>query len=363
MKKKRKKKKVINQEGRSNKTVGQVPGALIYTGDIKGEDITIDFYQYNEASYKKGTDEDINKIFSLINESDVNWININGIHNIELIENVGKKFNLHSLLLEDVLSVNDLPKYEEYPDCLFFTLKMISIDKIEDDLNQEHVSLILGKNYVISFQEREGDVFDPVRSRIELNNGRVRKMKADYLFYLLIDTVVDNYYHVLDKVESKLEDIEDELSIDENTNRLTQIIDLRKKLINIKKAIYPLRDAARKLINVGSKFITEDIHKYINDLQDHINNIIQEVDVQREIISGFIDLNNSNLNTRMNTVMKQLTTIATIFIPLTFVAGVYGMNFKFMPELDWKFGYPFALGLMLGISIIMFIYMKKKKWF
>ena len=361
--KKKKRQKLSPVKGKRNKTVGLVPGTLVYTGNIKNEEISINFYQYNESYYKKETGKDINKIFSLLNKEDINWININGIHDVELIEIIGKNFKFHSLLLEDILSVNDLPKYEEYEDCLFFTLKMISIDNIEDDLNQEHVSLILGKNYVISFQEKEGDVFDIIRSRIELNNGRVRMMKADYLFYLLIDTVVDNYYHVLDKIESKLEDIEDELSIDENTNRLTQIIGLRKKLINIKKAIYPLREAARKLINVGSKFITEDIHKYINDLQDHVNNIIQEVDVQREIISGFIDLNNTNLNTRMNTVMKQLTTIATIFIPLTFIAGIYGMNFKFMPETDWKFGYPFALGLMAGISIIMLVYMKKKKWF
>ena len=338
---------------KNKRSIGSAPGSLIYTGNKRHKKVSIDLYQYNSSSYKKIKTENTSKVFSSLNKNQVNWININGIHKIDLIEKIGEYFSLHSLLLEDILTIDQVPKFEEYDDYLFFTLK----------IEQEHISFILGKNYVISFQEKEGDIFNSIRIRIEQNKGKARKMGADYLFYLLIDTVVDYYYLILDKIEDQIDNIEDEITIDSYKTSLNDIIKIRKEIILLKRASLPLRDAVRKLNSSETKLFNRNIQRYINDLLDHLNHIIQEIEIQRDIITGLIDLNNTNLNNKMNSIMKMLTIIATIFIPLTFIAGIYGMNFKFMPELEWDFGYPFILGIMFIIGVIMFIYMKKKKWF
>ena len=351
------------QKIKSKRSIGLAPGTLVYTGDKKQKKVTIDLYQYNNSFYEKVITEDISKIFSSINTNHVNWININGIHKIDIIEKVGAHFLLHQLLLEDILTIDQIPKFEDYGDYLYFTLKMLNINNGTYEIEHEHISFILGKNYVISFQEKEGDVFDLIRTRIEQDKGKVRKMGADFLFYLLIDTVVDYYYLILDKIEDQIDNIEDEITIDSYKTSLNDIIKIRKEIILLKRAGLPLRDAVRKLNSSETKLFNRNIQRYINDLIDHLYHIIQEIEIQRDIITGLIDLNNTNLNNKMNSIMKMLTIIATIFIPLTFIAGIYGMNFKFMPELEWDFGYPFILGIMFIIGVIMFIYMKKKKWF
>lgn len=343
------------------RSVGLAPGELIYTGDKRQEKVTIDFYQYNKSFYKKEKTEDISKVLSSLHKDYINWVNINGIHKVDIIDKIGEYFSLHPLLLEDILTIDQLPKLEEYNECLFLTLKMLAFNS--ESFKIEHVSFVFVKNFVLSFQEKEGDVFDLIRTRIEQDKGKVRKMGADYLFYLLIDTIVDNYYIILDKIEDQIDKVEEEISVESYKTSLNDIISIRKELIFLKRAASPLRDAVRRLNSLESNFFDNSIIRYINDLLDHLNHIIQEIEIQRDIISGLIDLNNTNLNNKMNNIMKMLTIIATIFIPLTFIAGVYGMNFKFMPELEWRYGYPFVLGILFIVGIVMFIYMKKKKWF
>lgn len=345
------------------RSIGLVPGELIYTGEKKQTKVTIDYYQYNRSFYKKEKTENISKVFSSLNNGHINWINVNGIHKVDIIDKIGEFFSLHSLLLEDILTIDQPAKLEEYDECLFLTLKMLSFNSESFKVEHEHVSFVLGKNFVLSFQEKEGDVFDSIRTRIEQDKGKVRKMGADFLFYLLIDAIVDNYYIILDKIGDQIDRVEEEIAVDSYKTSLKDIISIRKELIFLKRAASPLRDAVRRLNSLESSFFNSSIIRYINDLLDHLNHIIQEIEIQRDIISGLIDLNNTNLNNKMNSIMKMLTIIATIFIPLTFIAGLYGMNFKFMPELEWKYGYPFVLGIMFTVSIIMLIYMKKKKWF
>jgi len=357
------KKKEKGNTKKNKRSIGLVPGTLIYTGGKKQNKTTIDFYKYNKSFYKKEKTEDISKVLSSLDKNHVNWINVNGIHKVDIIDKIGEYFSLHTLLLEDILTIDQLPKLEEYDECLFITLKMLFFNSDSFKIEHEHVSFILGKNFVLSFQEKKGDVFDLIRTRIEQDKGKIRKMGADYLFYLLIDTIVDNYYIILDKVEDQIDTVEEEITFDSYKTSLHDIISIRKELIFIKRAANPLRDAVRRLNSLESSFFDSSIIRYINDLLDHLNHIIQEIEIQRDIITGLIDLNNTNLNNKMNNVMKMLTVIATIFIPLTFIAGIYGMNFKFMPELEWKYGYPVALGIMSIIGVVMLIYMKKKKWF
>ena len=255
------KKTITKQKNKNKRNIGSAPGTLVYTGDKKQKKITIDLYQYNSGFYKKEKNDDITKIFSLLNPDHVNWININGIHKIDIVEKVGDYFSLHPLLLEDILTIDQAPKFEEYDDYLFFTLKMLNINNGSLEIEQEHVSFILGKNYVISFQEKEGDIFDLIRIRIEQDKGKVRKMGADFLFYLLIDTIVDYYYLILDKIEDQIDNIEDEITFDFYKSSLNNIIKTRKEIIFLKRAIHPLRDAIRKLKSSETKLISIHIQR------------------------------------------------------------------------------------------------------
>jgi magnesium transporter len=329
--------------------------------------VILELIQYDEKEYSMYQDLPITELIAHIKLNHVNWINLDGLHEKSIVQKLADHFCLHSLLVEDITSDHQ-PKAEEYDDFLFLTLKMLyRID--EGKIDYEQISFVLGKDYLLSFQEKEGDLFGLLRDRIRLDQGRVRKKKADYLLYRVVDIIVDNYYNVLDAIGEQIETIEDEIYKNSTETQFKNIQQLKKELIFLRKALYPLRDAMSKILKDESGFIDPVNLRYYADVYDHVVHLIDSLDTYKDLTSGLMDIYINTLNTRMNEVIKVLTVISTIFMPLTFIVGVYGMNFHTdksvwnMPELDSPYGYPIVMGFMLLIVIAMIRYFKFKKWF
>jgi magnesium transporter len=340
---------------------GFPPGTLIYTGNAEAKPVKIYLMNYDEYHLQEHEIEDCAECLSYKNSSTVSWININSIQNVEVIETIGKYFDIHPLVLEDLMSVNQRPKMENYDSYSFIVLRMLKVDEDNNQINDEQVSLIVGNNFVISFQE-EGDVLDSIRNRIRENKGIIRKQKSDYLAYALIDTIVDNYFVILEKIEDETERIEEDLSLIASNKSLQEINILKRQIISIRKAIWPLREFIGSISKEESAIFSKNTIIYMRDVYDHTIRLIDMVDTLREVISDLTNLYLSSVSNRMNEIMKVLTIISTIFIPMTFLAGVYGMNFEFMPELRYRWGYPATLVVMLGIGIVMLTYFRKKRW-
>lgn len=346
-----------------SKKSGLPPGTLVHIGRKRAEKVRITAIDYTIDTYNESEFQNISDCFSYKNTPSVSWINIDGIHNTELIETLGNHFGHHPLLMEDIVNTLSRPKLEEYDDYLFLNLKMLGISKHQNSIISEQVSLILGKNYVISFQEQAGDVFDSIRIRIRESKGNIRKRKADYLFYRIIDTVVDNYFFIIEHLSEQIEKLEDIVIETQSADILHQIQDLKTQLIQIRKAISPLREAVGLLQKDEVKLIHKNTLQYFRDVYQNLIQVSESIDIYREMTKNLMDLYQSGINNRMNQVMQVLTIIATIFIPLTFIVGIYGMNFDNIPELHWKYGYFATWGVMLVIVLIMLYYFKRKKWF
>lgn len=341
---------------------GLLPGSLVYTGNATGTPTDFSLIQYRNEKNRRLDSDFFSAIVEAFDPKMVNWINIDGLSNEQAVGQVGEHFNIHSLVMEDILNVDQLPKFEDHEEYLFLTLKMLSLDKDKKGIEVEQVSFILGNSYLLSFQERPGDLFEPTRNRIDNCLGKVTQYDADYLLYRLVDTIVDNYYLVMNHVSDEISKLELTLLKDPGPDSVREITKLKRKIIMLRKHIHPVREALRSLYNLETDLVSDKTSAFINDVMDHVNHIIQDLEVQREALNGFFDLYNSNLSNKMNGIMKTLTVITTIFIPLTFIVGVYGMNFKHMPELDWEYGYPAALGVMVLTGIGMMYYMKRKDW-
>ncbi|MEJ2004795.1 MAG: magnesium/cobalt transporter CorA, partial [Cyclobacteriaceae bacterium] len=275
---------------------------------------------------------------------------------------VGEHFGLNSLMLEDIVNAEQRPKIEEYDEnILFFPMKALNALK-GNRIEYEQISFVLGDHFLVSFQEKEGDLFDVLRKRIEDPQNRLRKKSPDYLFYRLIDTVVDNYFIVMEFIGENIEAIEEEVYLDPSNKTIGKIQDIKKELIYLRKALYPTREAIANLIRAEYKQIERENISFLNDVYDHIVQLIEIFETYRDLVSNLMDMYMSTISNRMNEIMKVLTIISTIFIPMSFIAGVYGMNFQHMPELDWRYGYFATLGLMLFIMIGMMLYFRSKKW-
>lgn len=341
---------------------GLPPGSLIHVGKRKADNVRISIIEYNKESY---TEKEYNNIDDALKHDQTNsvfWLNIDGLHDTELIQKIGNHFNLHPLLLEDILNTNHRPKTESFTDHLFLTLKMLGIGKKSSSIVYEQVSFVMGQNWIISFQEKQGDIFNPIRERIRENLSNIRKNGVDYLLYRLADTVVDNYFFVTDYYDDKIESLDERVLTDSNDELLKEIQQVKKQLIYLRKSTSPLREVVSALEKESSNLIKKTTTQYLRDVYEHIIQINDMIDSQRDLLSGIMDLHMSGVSNRMNEVMKVLTIIATIFIPLTFIAGIYGMNFDNMPELHMKHGYLGVWILMAIIFIAMIIYFKRKKW-
>ena len=347
---------------RQSKTAGLPPGTLVHVGERKTEEVRITFMDYDEHDFQEKQVSNIEDCFPFKNTSTVTWINIDGLHNTEIIEKLGREFELHPLILEDILNTGQRPKFEDVDNYVFTVLNMLSYDEPNQTTQAEQVSLVLGANFVISFQESIGDVFEQIRDRIRNSKGRIRKMGSDYLTYALLDAIVDNYFLILEKFGEKIEYMEEGLVSEPTEKTLQQIHAIKREMVFLRKSVWPLRELINSLVRSESKLIKESTGIYLRDVYDHTIQVIDTVETFRDMVSGMLDIYLSSISNRMNAVMKVLTIIATIFIPLTFVAGIYGMNFKYMPELDCKWGYPIVLIVMAVAGGAMLIYFKRKKW-
>lgn len=344
------------------KKAGLPPGSLIHIGKQKTETVRISIIDYDLSDLTEKTLNSPEDCIPFIKKDTVSWINIDGLHDPETISTIGKIFDLHPLLLEDVLNTNHRPKVEEFDDYIFLSLKMLDLDKDKNAVTSEQVSLILGKNWLLSFQEQEGDIFNTLRERLRTKKGNIREKKTDYLLYRLIDTVVDNYFFITEHISEESEILEEKVLLSTDKELLQEIQNLKKQLIKAKKYINPLREVISYIQKDSNILISEGTTRYLNDVYEHIIQLSENIETQRDTISNIMDLYHSGLSNKMNQVMQVLTIIATIFIPLTFVAGIYGMNFDNMPELHWKYGYFMVWAIMAGIIVIMVMYFKRKKW-
>ncbi|MGE0561368.1 MAG: magnesium/cobalt transporter CorA [Flavobacteriales bacterium] len=338
------------------------PGNLDYHGEVFSQNKDIELISYSKDTINRISTDNLGKALSLISENHESWINLVGLHNVDHIKAIGNHFNIHHLVLEDILNTDHRPKTELYDGYLFFIAKMFLVSQ-DDNYQFEQVSFIVGKDYLLTFQEKEGDVFNIIRERLDDKDSRLRIRKSDYLFYRLVDTIVDGYYYTLEHIADKIELLEDRLQDNPSKEDYKEIQQLKRDLIFLRKSVYPLREAIAKITKENNDLIEEDNITYFNDVYDHCIHIIDSIETFRDLTSSLMDLYMTSMSNKMNEVMKVLTVISTIFIPITFVAGVYGMNFQYMPELTHKWGYPITMIVMTILVIVMIVYFKIKKWF
>ncbi len=333
------------------------------SGTSPSSNIILEMISFNENSFFRVENVPVEEILEKCDRKSINWINVDGLSNTQLIKKIGNHFNLHYLLLEDILNTDHRPKIDEYDDHLFLTMKMLyRMDG--DEIDYEHISFVLGKDFLLSFQEKEGDIFNHLRDRIKNDSGVFRKRGADYLLYRLIDTIVDSYYTVLENVGYKVEALEENIAQKNPTiDDFREIQELKKEFIYLRKVVYPLREALNKMIKNESGFIEQHTLKYYSDVYDHVIHLIDSLDTYKDLTSTLMDLYMNTINYKMNEVMKLLTIITTIFIPLSFIVGIYGMNFDNLPELHWQYGY-FSVLVFMGVIVSsMVFYFRYKKWF
>lgn len=353
----------------SSKKTGLPPGTAIYVGEKKTDKVRVSVVDYDRENYETFFPEDIKECEQFKQKPTVTWVNIDGLHEAQKIETFGECFGLHPLTIEDILHTTQRPKMDVFDEYVFLVIKMPRLNTETNQIEMEQISFVISGNYLLTFQELEGDTFDAVRNRIKNNKGRIRRMGVDYLAYALMDSVVDHYFAILEQVGEQIELLEEELVVNPSPETLQKIHFLKREMILLRKSVWPLREVISGLQRDEVPQITEAINFFLKDLYDHTIQVIDTVETFRDIISGMVDIYLSSVSNRMNEVMKVLTIFAAIFIPLTFIAGIYGMNFNpekspfNMPELNWAYGYPFALGLMLTLGIGMLIYFKIKKWF
>jgi len=341
---------------------GLTPGSLIHIGDEKVQEIKISRFSYTRDRFEEKV-IDINEVGSLqLEGSSLHWISVEGVHDINIIEKIGNSFGIHHLVVEDILNNGQRPKIENYDKYVYIVVKMLLYDDESDEFIIEQESFILGENYVISFSERKTEIYDIIRERIRQGVGYVRKMSSDYLMYALLDVIVDYYFVVLEEMSEKIEFAEDNLVSQPSPDTLKVIHKFKRQMLYLHKAVWPLREVVGALERSEISLVRESTHIYMSDLYDHVIQIMDIAETLRDILSSMLDIYLSSISNRMNEIMKVLTIISTVFIPLTFIVGLYGMNFKTMPEYEWPFMYPLLWVIMVSIVAVMLVFFKRKKW-
>ena len=341
------------------KKTGASPGTLVHVGEIKTADTRLKIVNYSESGLDEVELRSIEEAISRI-ESDKNtWMTLTGLHNVSLIEKIGKEFNIHPLILEDILNTNQRPKIEFFENYLFIVTKLPLYD--DNQVSTEQISIILGRDYLLLFEERLTDVFKPVIERLKVGKGRIRKQGCDYLAYALIDVVVDSCFPILESLGDKIEMIEGNLTADPPAETISELHTLKREIIQLRKLLWPMREIIGRMKREDFDFVSDTTRIFLNDVNDHAIQILDTIESYKDILSGLSELYLSLVSNKTNEAMKILTIIATIFIPMTFIVGIYGMNFKFMPELDWQWGYFFVWVLIVIVAIAMIIWFKRKK--
>jgi magnesium transporter len=344
---------------RSKKT-GLPPGTLVHIGERKSEKVTVTVFRYSTTSCEELQVEQVDQLSPAADES-VIWINVGGVHKVEMVETLGKQFSLHPLLLEDVTNTDQRPKLDDYEAYIFLVMKMLSLTD-RKDIAVEQVSFVLGKNYVISFQENGTDVFQPVRERLRGGKGRLRQSGGDYLLYALVDAIVDQYFAVLEHSGEQIEAVQQAVVADPKPETLNEIHALKRQLLFVRRAVWPLRDVMTNLSRSDCPFLQQPTKLFFRDVYDHVVQIVDTIEILREMVSASLDIYLSSVSYRLNTIMRVLTVITTIFMPLSFIASIYGMNFEYMPELRSRWGYPLVLGVMAAVGVGMLVLFRNKRW-
>lgn len=353
---------MVYHQTRKARAAGLSPGTLVHIGRERTEPVKLQIIEYDEERLEEREVATAEQCFPFLDAPTQTWLNVTGVHELDAIEKIGQHLHLHPLLLEDIANTTQRPKVEDYEGYLFVVLKMLHYDEERSAVSVEQVSLVLGKDYLISFLEDEGDVFDVVRARLRSGTGRLRKFGVDYLAYALIDAIVDNYFVILEKIGDDLEEIESDLVTTPDQETLQDIYGLKREMIALRRAVWPLREVIGFLERGESPLIRPNTLVYLRDVYDHTVQIIDTVESGRDLLSGMLDIYLSGLSNRMNEIVKVLTIFSTLFIPMTFFAGVYGMNFAYFPEIHWRWGYLMFWLLMLVILVIMVAYFRRKRW-
>ncbi len=347
---------------RTMKPAGSPPGTLLHTGERKREKMKLTVIDYDDTGITETELESVEACVRFKDSTRVTWLNVEGLHDVEALERLGEYFGLHHLVLEDILDTDQRPKVEDYGDYMFVLARVSCCNQEKDEVDTEQVSLVLFPKIVITFEEGGIDVFAAVRDRIRMGKGRIRQRGTDYLLYALLDAVVDGYLVTLAELGERIESMEEEIVTDPGPYRLNAIHTLRTQIASLRRIVWPLREVIHSLDRGAPALFDESTTIYVRDLYDHTMHVVDTIETFRDTLSGMLDVHLSSVSQRMNEVMKVLTIIATIFIPITFIAGVYGMNFQYMPELEFPWAYPTALGVMLAVAVGMIVYFRKKQW-
>ncbi len=341
---------------------GAVPGTPIFIGDKKEENVRLRIIDYEASNLTEVEIKNIEEAAEYQNTNTVTWINIDGLHDTEMIKRIGAIFNLHPLVLEDIANTGQRPKVEEYDNCLLLIMKMLKFAEGTKTVIGEQFSMILTSRFLLTFQERRGDVFEPVRERIRKAKGRIRSSGCDYLAYTLLDTIVDNYIYLIERLGESIEEIDDKIIARPGPEVLQELYDYKQELNYIRKAARPLREVGNQLIKMESPFVDINLIPFLRDLNDLIIQASEAIDLYRDMLTEQLNVYNSSISNRMNDIMKVLTVFAAIFIPLTFIAGIYGTNFEYLPELHFRYSYFIFWGVMIIVAISMLLYFKRKRW-
>ena len=359
----KKERKSRGRTPQSKQKTGLPPGKLVYIGDQKDAPVHISVIDYDSDHFEERTFTNPEECFRYKNTLTRTWINVDGIHQTAVVEKIGKHFGISTLVLEDVVNTNSRPKIDDFKDYVFIILKMLSYDRLQRSLKIEQVSLVMGKNFVISFQQDSSDLFDGIRARLRDPDSRTRGLGIDYLTYCLMDRIVDEYFLIIEAMGEELEQMEEELAKNPSKEFLNRFNDLKHDSVYLRKSVWPLREVINYLLRNEVNLIKQEVLPYYRDLYDHTIQVIDTTETYRDLFSDMMDLYLSTLSLKMNEVMKVLTVISTIFIPLTFIVGVYGMNFHFMPELNWHYGYLFVWGVIIAVALGMILFFRGRKWF
>jgi magnesium transporter len=347
---------------RFHERAGLPPGAIVHIGERKVEKVRITVIDYGEDRFEERVVDRVEECFPYKNRPTTTWINVDGVHDVSIVEKIGACYGIHPIVLEDVVNTIDRPKMLDFGGYLFISLKMLYFEDGNPGVKVEQVSLVLGPSFVISFQEDGGDVFDPVRERIRSGAERIRRSGADYLAYSLLDAVVDGYFVVFERLGERIEEIQEQLISAPTSESVQGFHQLKRELIELRRAVWPLRDVISNLERNETPLVRPETAPFLRNVYGHTIEIIETIESFRDLVAGMMDLYLSSLSMKLNEVMKVLTIIATIFIPLTFIVGIYGMNFRHMPELGWRYGYPAIMLAILGVAAAMLAYFRRKKW-
>lgn len=346
-----------------SKKIGAAPGTPVFIGTKKLEETSVHLIDYTDKNLSEEHYKEAQHLRGLKDSKTVSWVNVCGVHNESLISEIGRQFDLHNLLIEDLLNTGQRPTFTDYDDCFFVAVKMLKYDKKKDYVHSEQLSFVVGENYILTFQEEVGDVFDPIRDRLRKESTKIRDRGVDYLCYVMLDTVIDHYIHIVERFGDKIEDLEGQiLGKDASPNTLQKITDYKREMSYMRKVVRPAREACIHFSKSDSQLIGEQTQPFLQDLEGLASLAAESIETYSDILSDQLNIYQTTVSNRLNDVMKVLTIFSVVFIPLTFIAGIYGTNFEYLPELKYHYAYPIFWGVMITVALGMLYYFKRKKW-